>query len=522
MQRILLVLSSALAVALQFEVLAAPPARVKAADIRPERELLITHPAVVDSDFAKYPGPWSFGVLIEQLVGKDAAPQVVREWLEQYATVSSASTTPGFMQIPARPEIRSKVIEPWQRRDGFDPAKGEPWSPKLANAPFRLLAIVNRMDLVAPELVDVQTPIKNAWRLRGKEEEFTRMLQLTGQNDSLGFFSGGGYGGRGVSIEPTKLPPEPNVAGEGRLVFGALGEDGRPLVGGWTIILEYKLESHHAKTLEGTLPGSPARELLSGVRLWAQMWHALGQYELGDHRYNEMLAHVTRAFTHRRGAPDTTTVTSEDEPAFGQLRSSEAAFGKERVFRQFRLAGLKLTPETLPMTPEVKFMEDTPDGGRVLASFLKATEPLILAGLHTLPGNVNDRNGQSHSLLAGHAVIPAGEKEFHWDPRPGISRNARRLFSVNTCNGCHAGDTGCPDGLHIHPRNEGEAARLSAFLRMDGKPNRFQDPGVKSSYVKQEEIADRAAILAALLEPRKSRRVDALEDSLRERLRRGH
>ena len=158
----------------------------------------------------------------------------------------------------------------------------------------------------------------------------------------------------------------------------------------------------------------------------------------------------------------------------------------------------------------------------MLSSFLKATEPLILAGLHTLPGNANDRNGHSQLLLAGHAVIPAGEKEFHWDPSPGISRNARRLFSVNTCNGCHAGDTGCPDGLHIHPRNTGEAAKLSTFLRMDGKPNRFQDPGVKSSYVKQEEIADRVAILAALLEPRKSRRIDALEDSLRERLRRGH
>jgi hypothetical protein len=57
---------------------------------------------------------------------------------------------------------------------------------------------------------------------------------------------------------------------------------------------------------------------------------------------------------------------------------------------------------------------------------------------------------------------------------------------------------------------------------MDGKPNRFQDPGVRSSYVKQEEISDRAAILAALLEPRESRRLNALEDSLRDRLRRGH
>jgi hypothetical protein len=57
---------------------------------------------------------------------------------------------------------------------------------------------------------------------------------------------------------------------------------------------------------------------------------------------------------------------------------------------------------------------------------------------------------------------------------------------------------------------------------MDGKPNRFQDPGLKSSWVKQEEIADRAAILAALLERRESRRLDALQDILRDRLRRAH
>ena len=53
----------------------APP--IKANAIRPERELIITHPAVVDSEKARYPGAWSFGVLVEQLVGKEKAADSV-------------------------------------------------------------------------------------------------------------------------------------------------------------------------------------------------------------------------------------------------------------------------------------------------------------------------------------------------------------------------------------------------------------------------------------------------------------
>ena len=52
--------------------------------IKPERELLITNPKVVDDARAKYPGPWSFGGLVNELVGPEKAAACVRAWLEKW------------------------------------------------------------------------------------------------------------------------------------------------------------------------------------------------------------------------------------------------------------------------------------------------------------------------------------------------------------------------------------------------------------------------------------------------------
>ena len=548
MKPLLLALASiAFLFASQLQTSATPPSRVKPRDIRPERELLITHPSVVDSEFAKYPGPWSFGALVEEIFSKEAARDVVRDWLEQHALSTGVGTklrTPGWDDpatqwlalqnqtiaaaavtawtahtgIPARPAIWRKVIDPWQARDGYNPAEGKPWSPNFANAPFRLLAIVNRVDLAAPELVDLQTPVENLWRLRGLHKEFTRMTSLATGTPFSDLFTRRGGGGYPGTLNGTT---NSDAAGEGRLVFGAVGIDGRPLEGGWTLIFEYNLLRDQATTLPGfsseTLPNSPP---ISAGRLWADIWHRLGDYEFVDHRYNEMLAQVTRAFTHKRERIVCKQV-QVDGSGFAQLRTNEGAFGRDRIFRQFEVREGKFAPAVLPMTPGVHFMEKTRDGGQLLASFLKSTEPLILAGMHSLPEHAPG-SGHLRPFHADHAVIPAGQTDFHWDPDQRISRNARRLFSLATCNGCHGADTGCPDGLHVHPRSEGVASKLSDFLRTDGRANRFRDPGVKTAFVKQEEMKDRATIMAALLEPRERRRINTLEDLLRERLRRGH
>ncbi|MCH1502027.1 MAG: hypothetical protein L7V86_00425 [Verrucomicrobiales bacterium] len=56
--------------------------------------------------------------------------------------------------VKARPAIREESIEPRQYKDGRCRESGEPWDVNLANAPFRLLAIVNRLDLDTGIIID--------------------------------------------------------------------------------------------------------------------------------------------------------------------------------------------------------------------------------------------------------------------------------------------------------------------------------------------------------------------------------
>jgi hypothetical protein len=295
-----------------------------------------------------------------------------------------------------------------------------------------------------------------------------------------------------------------------------VGPDGQPLPGGWTLIFEYKLEplSKVGHTFPSSVPGSLT------AQNWAQAWHWLGGLELKDPRFADSLVAITKAFTHRQ-PNDKGEIPDNAKTSFSQLRSSEAAFGSGREFRQFDLKGDAFVPALLPLTPAPAFLDDRQVNGRVLGTFLNEIEPLIRAGVHSIPKTVENRR-TTFALQGATALIPEGEKDFHWDPAPHVSRDARRIFSMNTCNGCHAGDTGCSDGLHVHPRWPGMEAKVSAFLRRDGQPDKFQDPGLKTSYVRLTEMEDRAAILAALLEPKEKKRLDQLEDLLRARLRRSH
>ena len=67
-----------------------------------DKELLITAVEVVDSPLAAYPGPWSFGHLMNEAFTKEKAPEVVSKWLHDWARGSQgnsgrivAAKTPG-------------------------------------------------------------------------------------------------------------------------------------------------------------------------------------------------------------------------------------------------------------------------------------------------------------------------------------------------------------------------------------------------------------------------------------------
>jgi len=457
-------------------------------DIRPERELLITAPAILDSPAAQYPGAWSFGGLLDELVGPEAAGTCVRQWLESWNGKQKVNS----QEMAPRYGIYNKVIQPWQKLDGYQPDPAKPWVPQMKHAPFRLLAIVNRMDLCAPAVAGSLNEVEEIWRMRGQEKEFFKLLGNTGGSSVGTPARSGGYGSFCFPINPNQ--PEPNVAGEGRLVFGAVDEKGAPLPGDWTVIFEYNLARSSSDAT---------------ARDWAKAWHSLGSLELTDPAFPAALEKLTRAFTHGATA------------SLAQLRSSEAAFGEGREFRQFELSNGTFSPAALTQTPAPAFgLKHSPEQ-RALSQFLHEQDPLIRSGINRLPTSLQTRKA-SVAVLGGSAIIPSNEPDFYWDMTQQVSREARHLFSLNTCTGCHAGETGCAQGLHIHPRAEGAEAVLSSFLREDGQPLRVNDPDVKGSKIEYKEMSDRAAILAALLEPSDRSTINALHPILRTRLSRAH
>lgn len=123
-----------------------PPSPPPIGDIRidPDRELMIRELQVVNSPRATDPsGPWHVRSLFASMAGTEDPSAFVLAWLRTWETDQVING----LTVAARPEIGPRVINPWKRasnQEGVpDSAARLDWS----RAPFRLLAIVNRMDL---------------------------------------------------------------------------------------------------------------------------------------------------------------------------------------------------------------------------------------------------------------------------------------------------------------------------------------------------------------------------------------
>lgn len=114
--------------------------RTQAIDVKlvdPARSLMVTNINVVnDKVRTAQGGAWHFGTLMTRMAGKVAPSQFALNWLNSWKT---AQTINGD-SVPARAAIQSQVIDPWLKASGGK-------NLDLNKAPFRLLAIVNRLDL---------------------------------------------------------------------------------------------------------------------------------------------------------------------------------------------------------------------------------------------------------------------------------------------------------------------------------------------------------------------------------------
>ncbi|MFT4547217.1 MAG: hypothetical protein ACI8XO_001440 [Verrucomicrobiales bacterium] len=439
--------------------------------IVPEKELLIIDPAVVDSSYANYPGAFSFGHLMEQLAGDQDVSEFVRDWLgawEQDQVINDQT-------VAARKAIGERLIDPWKAKDGFADAARDDWKVDLANAPFRLLAVVNRIDM-------------------------SGIINLSGSTPSFGNSGSAGY------YEGTA----PN--GEFRLVFGATDQAGEPLEGGFTTIFEYALpEVEFKKRLRnGRIPDvwgagpfpkpSEAQKSLNArkaVAKYAARWHALGAYEEFNDEYLAKLAELAAESTDRTGVKK-----KKIAPRLSQLRTNEGAFGEVQEAREFDYSNGELVPNTVAATPDLRFMQD-PEVLRAFTKFINDNDDSIRKVQHTIPVTVQDPRNAKQQLpfLAGSALMPKdGDELFFWNAKKIRDAEALRIFSLNTCNGCHCGET--ETGFyHIQPRRAGETSELSKFLRMDQSKFVVDPPNGRGRKVEFNEMAQRTVVFEALLNP---------------------
>ncbi|MBC7888464.1 MAG: hypothetical protein H7Z13_11295 [Ferruginibacter sp.] len=395
-----------------------------------DRSLMITDLKVVEDPTRTFNpctgagnpnGSWTFGKLMTDMANTPAtgvsAQNFAKAWLDKWMNVQTVN---GDI-IAARINIFNRLIVPWiiKSNPGIPPASITiaNWKTKtiqLKFAPFRLLAIVNRVDL------------------RGNS-------------------------GYGISN-----------AGEGRFVFGALGSNCLPLnaPGKFTVIFEYAVPKNTCATLN----------------TYAQQWMDLKTKVPGSAAYNNALQAITDQFA-AAGAGG----NKPNGSSLNQLRTNELAIGNPWELREFKINAVShtFTEVTVAQEPAKIFNRRAFPAASlanqtILAKYVNTNEGDILNNSYTVPASfsgVNFLGGKAHTETPGHfwdASVTTG-------PAFITNNNARHIFSLNTCSGCHGGEGKTTIGnlindpagvfhnafLQIAPQPFGVKATLAAFLTGD-------------------------------------------------------
>jgi hypothetical protein len=208
--------------------------------VKPASSLVITHSAVVNDASRTYnpctntgnpSGVWTFNHLMTQMANGLVPPAVFTEqWLKLWTVPQSIN---GWT-VPARTSLQTQILNSWPRVNG---------QLDMTKAPFKLVAIVNRLDL--------------------------------GKGAGPAGYGGGGRGG--------------NNGGELRFVFAAVNRTSSCTQQPFLIIFEYGV------------PKSACAE----VRTWAQQWLNLSSpsLPLGSAAYNAALTALTQQVVVANAAP---------------------------------------------------------------------------------------------------------------------------------------------------------------------------------------------------------------------------
>jgi hypothetical protein len=273
-------------------------------------------------------------------------------------------------------------------------------------------------------------------------------------------------------------------AGEGRFVFGVLDSTGTALP--FTVIFEYRLQA----------------DSFGKVRDWAKCWHNLGNMGDFDEAYLAELEKITDSYSGRNIAPG-----RPNGNALNQLRTDEIALTFPWELREFKLSSPSgdLLPDTVKVTPDLTF-----NGTPKLAKFINDNEAAILAKAHDVPPSF-----EGQPFLGGSSLNP----QPVWNAAGVNNAQARHLFALSTCNGCHGRDANLPNFTHVGVRGPNDVAALSGFLT----GTTFADPappGVGTITI--NDLAERRNILQQLANISPTAAAPSIIKQLQERRNRVH
>ena len=353
---------------------------------------------------------WTFGHLMREMSQGSGLSEsdFVEQWLEHWRAQQQVFDTSGTTLLDdindnAHANIDALVINPWRQRSGGGALD-------LSIAPFRLQAIVYRPDLA------VSSP----------------------------------YGG-GAS----------NNGGELRFVFGMMevrdnNGDGDALDAADTC------QSFEAAVIfEYGVPLSSCTD----IKAWANDWVSLSAELPGTPAYNGALENLTEAVVLHGSDP-----AKPNQNALNQLRTNEIALTGIWQFREFHLASSGLLEQTTtknnPREHQASFT--SVPGSTPTPIDLNGTSSL----LNEIQANVTAIVGDDYGVPETSSGQPflGGASSYNlntaWD-HPGLVTTqeieARFKFSLNTCSGCHTGETNTTF-YHIRPSGPGSTPILSNFL----------------------------------------------------------
>ena len=440
-------------------ILSAPSAWASSVDISRSidvsRELFITDVGVVDDDRTQNGGAWSFGGLMTRLAGDINPEEFVAAWAETLTNTPIVNEDPEMENsviIDNKEAALRDFFASWRVRSqgpGFD----------LDTAPFRLLAIVNRPDLLSVSDGDVHS---------AGEARFVF-----------------------AAVDPNA--PDPTHAAAGSRNF--------------FVIFEYGIPAESCSELKG----------------WHQRWHELGRMPAGSPRYKAALELITNDFTLPDPAYPALNGSKLNQLRSNEFFLTNASLVWDlREWNLVQPADnpwqALLASVTTKQTPSLQYVSH-PERNAELRQWLEANTEKILDGVHEVTERI--RGADSPAFLGGIAIndLPSqnlqppdvcppkagAQGTLWWAPRyandlpapPGspcsdedyiVSEKlaeVRHRFALQTCSGCHFAESGT-DNIVVGPgtgdrqgfkmtsaREHGFETTLSPFLTGTG---RFPDP----------------------------------------------